>query len=490
MGEQKDSYWKGKKIFFVGIKGTGMVALAEVFLSLGARVSGSDVEEIFYTDEILRRRGIEYSVGFAKEDLPADTDIVVYSAAYSVKTNPQLKRAKDLGIVMYSYPEMLGALSKCYSASGIAGTHGKTTTTAIAGTIARYLKLPAIVIAGSEVPTFDYSSSIVIGDKFLVAETCEYRRHFLKYYPERIVLTTVEEDHLDYYKDIEDIYEAFITYGRRLPFKGEIIYNADDRGVIAVIGELQKRRDDLIFTPVGFKASGMFKIGNVKAMPGRVVFDIEGFKEVINEPFEIMIPGMHNINNSVEAIALMLSLLREMGKDYDSLGINEKKQVVGKLKEALVNFKGSRRRSEILGEAGGILFMDDYGHHPTEISKTIEGLSLFYPGRRLIVDFMSHTYTRTKALLKHFGVVFKGADIVVLHRIYASAREKRGDISGVDLFKEVSDHHSHVEYFEEPMDAFDYLKGELKPGDLFVTMGAGDNWKLGKKLYQYFDSME
>ncbi len=488
--ERKKEYWRGKKIFFVGIKGTGMTALAEVFLSLGARVTGSDVEETFYTDEILNRRGIKFSTGFPEEGLPLDTEIVVYSAAYSMETNPQLRRAKALGMKIYSYPEMLGLLSRYYSASGVAGTHGKTTTTAIAGTIARFLGLPAIVITGSEVPTFDYSSSIVMGDRFLIAETCEYRRHFLKYYPERIVLTTVEADHLDYYRDIEDIYEAFVTYGRNLPFKGELIYNADDTGVRTVVGLLKKRRDDLIFTPVGTKADGMFQISNVKALPGRITFDIEGLKEIMEEPFKLEVPGIHNVINSAEAIALSLSLLKEMGSSYESLKIEERRELVDKLREALASFKGSRRRSEILGEAGGILFMDDYGHHPTEIVKTIEGLSLFYPERRLVVDFMSHTYTRTKALLDCFGRAFGRADVVVLHKIYASAREKAGDIDGFDLFREVSKHHPNVKYFEEPLDALEYLKTELREGDLFITMGAGDNWKLGKQLYQYFSGLE
>ncbi len=482
----KDNYWQGKRIFFVGIKGTGMTALAEVLFSLGANITGSDVEETFYTDELLKKRGIKYSVGFSADNLPDATELVVYSAAYSVRDNPQLQKARALGMDMYSYPKMLGLLSRRYSSSGIAGTHGKTTTTAIAGTIAKFLELPAIVIAGSEVPSFGYSSSIVMGDRFLIAETCEYRRHFLKYYPERIVLTTIEEDHLDYYRDIEDINDAFITYGRNLPFKGEIIYNADDSGVGVVIDVLKKRRDDLIFTPVGLSADGMFKISNVKTLPGRIEFDIEGLKDGIEKPFEIRIPGMHNINNSVEAIALILSLLRENGEDYNSLDIDGKRVLTNKLREALINFKGSRRRSEILGEAGGILFMDDYAHHPTEISKTLEGLSLFYPNRRLIVDFMSHTYTRTKAFLEDFGRAFQRADTVVLHDIYASAREEGGDISGDDLYREVSKHHFSVKYFKEPLDAFEYLTATLKRGDLFITMGAGNNWKLGRELYLYF----
>jgi len=151
---------------------------------------------------------------------------------------------------------------------------------------------------------------------------------------------------------------------------------------------------------------------------------------------------------------------------------------------ALSSFTGCRRRSEIVGEAGGILIMDDYAHHPTAIRKTLEGIRHFHPDRRLIVDFMSHTYSRTKALLPEFGQCFGFADRVLINKIYASAREKNeGGITGRDLYREVSLHHSRVTYIEEPMDAVPLLVSELKPGDLFLTMGAGDNWKIGQELF-------
>ncbi len=484
-----NNQWKNKKFFFVGIKGTGMTALAEVISTLGAIVTGSDVEDIFYTDEVLERRGINWVIGFDAELLPEDTDIVVYSAAYSFDTTPQLKKAKELNMEMYSYPEMLGKLSEGYNSSGIAGTHGKTTTTAISGTLVKYLNIPSIVIAGSEVPTFGYSSSLIMGERFLVAETCEYRRHFLSFYPERIVLTTVEEDHLDYYRDLEDIYDAFVTYGRRLPFGGEVIYNSDDSGVETVVSVLKERRDDLSFVPVGTKANGFFRVTDIESLSGRTLFKIEGLKKYAKRPLELRVPGIHNVGNAAEAVALILSLLRESGMDFSSIDEGMRKEVVSSIREALVNFRGSRRRSEIIGEACGVLFMDDYGHHPTEIAKTLNGLSLFYPDRRIVVDFMSHTYSRTRALLKEFGRAFSDADMVILHKIYSSARETAGDISGKTLFEEVKRYHSNVKYFCEPMDAFDFLVRELKYGDLFVTMGAGDNWRLGKKLYEYFSEV-
>ena len=456
----------------VGIKGTGMTALAEILAARGAVLSGSDVPERFYTDEILRSLRVPYTEHFSSDHVSPEVRLVIHSAAYGREDNPELCAAAGRGIPVLSYPEALGALSAGFDASGIAGTHGKTTTTALAGTLTRALDLPATVLAGSQVGGFEDRSTLILGERFLVAETCEYRRHFLFFHPRRIVLTAVEEDHLDYFRDFEDVHSAFVEYCLRLPEQGLLVYHHDEPGARSVAEEVRRRRPDLRLLPYGLEAEGAFRIHGLRCDAGRTSFRLEGFPHELT----LRLPGRHSAFNAAAALALALELLRESGRDLTA----EAREGVAR---ALEGFAGSRRRSEVLGEEGGVLFLDDYGHHPTEVARTLEGLRGFYPGRRLVVDFMSHTYSRTRRLLREFGRAFAAADLVVLHRIYASAREAdAGQIRGEDLFEEVRRNHPRVEFFDAPEDSLEFLLGELKSGDLFVTMGAGDNWKVGQAL--------
>jgi UDP-N-acetylmuramate--alanine ligase len=449
-----------------------MAALAEILSARGARVSGSDTAEEFYTDEVLRRLSIPFVEGFREENLPPDAQLVIHSAAYRRDENPELISAVRRGVPLVIYPEALGLLSSRSDSSGISGVHGKSTTTAMCGAIIKEWGFPATVLVGAEVPAFGGRSTVVQGDRYLVAETCEYRRHFLNFHPSRIVITSVEPDHLDYFRDLEDMLSAFEAYGLSLPPGGVLIYCHDDPGAREAASRIGSRRSDLVMMPYGRTAPGPLRISREESGEGRSSFSLDGMLG----RFTLKVPGAHNILNATAAIGLCTQLwasARGADTPPDLNGVTR----------ALAGFSGSRRRSEIVGEAGGVLVMDDYGHHPTAIEKTLEGIASFHPGRRLVVDFMSHTYSRTQALLKEFGTCFAPADLVILHRIYASAREKNeAGITGRDLFREVSRHHPHATYFEEPLDALPFLASELKRGDIFITMGAGDNWKLGREL--------
>ena len=469
---------KGARIYFIGIKGTGMCALAELLQKKGVLVSGSDGDAVFYTDSILKELKIPYHESFDASHIDRSFDMVIYSAAYSFSTNPEMDEAKRLGIPMYKYTDALGAYSAGADSSGITGVHGKTTTTAIAGCIIKGAGLPGEVLAGSEVAGFGGRSTLSLGGDFFVAETCEYRRHFLSFHPQRIILTSVESDHQDYYPEYSDIRDAFVEYGRLLPPGGELIYCADDPGAGEVAEILKKERNDIKFIPYGFSAEGEYKITAYEVKDERIVFTIKGFPGEL----KLRIPGKHTVLNTVGALALVSSIAEKCG------GWNEEKRE--DVRKALEGFSGIRRRSEILGERAGILFMDDYGHHPTEIKTTLSGLKEFYPKRRLIVSFMSHTYTRTASLLDDFAVSFNGADMVFLHKIYSSAREKyEGGITGITLYEKVKEKMSgNVFYIEEPDDSFDRIKSILRKGDLFITMGAGDNFRLGKKLFDSYSA--
>ncbi|MDR0403242.1 MAG: UDP-N-acetylmuramate--L-alanine ligase [Treponema sp.] len=466
---------QGARVYLVGIKGTGMAALAELLCASGVEVSGSDRDEVFYTDAIIRELGVPFYEQFDPSHIPEKTDLVVYSAAYSPQSNVELAEAGRRGLPLLSYPEALGAYSSLFDSSGIAGVHGKTTTTALSGILLRAAGIPARVLAGGA--AFNGRSTLCLGNKYFVAETCEYRKHFLAFHPRRIVLTGVESDHQDYYPGYGDIRDAFVEYVEKLPAGGALIYCADDRGA-SEVAEIAGTRNGVKIIPYGFGAEGPWKIESYAVRDGRTVFRLAG----VPRDFALRLPGRHCVLDAAAALALTGLLA---GEEF-----NESAETFWRGEAAaaeLEGFSGSKRRSEILGEAGGILFIDDYAHHPTAIKTTLEGLREFYPERRLVLSFMSHTYSRTAALLDDFALSLAPADIVFLHKIYASARESNsGGISGRTLFEAAANIRGGVYYAEEPEDAVPELEKILKPGDLFVTMGAGDNWKLGKALLSVF----
>jgi UDP-N-acetylmuramate--alanine ligase len=487
----------GASIYFVGIKGTGVCALAELIHGMGVKARGSDTNEVFYTDEILRALGIPFYETFDAAHITGPIDLVIHSAAYSEENNVELAEAARKKIPLMTYPQALGAFSAGFDSTGIAGVHGKTTTTAMAGCLVRGLGLPGRVLVGSAVADFaaaDFApanfggrSTWAQGDKYFIAETCEYRRHFLLFHPKRIVLTAVESDHQDYYPTYESIRDAFVEYCRLLPPGGELIYCADDPGAVEVAGIIEgEGRGAIALVPYGFTASGDFHISSYRVENERAFFRVN----VFNLELVLPVPGRHQALNAAAAIALVSSLLKKESAESSNNHRHELTQFA--VKKALEEFKGSKRRSEIIGGAGGILFMDDYGHHPTAIKTTLEGLRGFYPARRLVVSFMSHTYTRTAALLDDFAASLAEADVLFLHKIYASAREQfDGIINGRSIMEKIESltaKKAEVYYTDEPIDAFEQLKKILKPGDLFLTLGAGSNWPLGVKLFEYFNA--
>jgi UDP-N-acetylmuramate--alanine ligase len=477
----------GSRVYFIGIKGTGMCALAELLLADGVRVSGSDRADVFYTDAVLRDLGIPFFESFDKDHIGGEIDAVVYSAAYSAESNPEMAEARRRGLPLVKYTDALGAYSERFDSSGIAGVHGKTSTAALCGVLVKALGLPARVLAGSAASAFGENgrarSTLNMGSRYFIAETCEYRRHFLSFAPKRIVLTGVESDHQDYYPTYADIREAFLEYCRRLPAGGELIYCADDAGAAELAETLDAEDRGIRFSPYGFQARGNFRISGYRAAGERAFVRLAGFPR---GEIELRIPGRHAALNTAAAFALCGSLLRGDGGWTDAAW--------EAALPALAAFQGCKRRAEIIGEADGILFMDDYGHHPTAIQSTIEGLRAFYPQRRIVASFMSHTYTRTAALLDRFAASLTGADILFLHKIYASAREAyTGGVDGKTLFERTREAVSPekrggVYYVEEYEEAFEPLKSMLHSGDLFLTLGAGDNWNLGRRLFSYYAS--
>jgi UDP-N-acetylmuramate--alanine ligase len=440
-----------------------------VLKARGVALTGSDSPEKFYTDGILAELGQPVLEGFSAENLPEALDAVVYSAAYDPGRHPELLAARERRLPILSYPEALGALSARSPSVAVTGVHGKSTTTALCGLVLKVLDMPVTVVVGTGVPGFDGMSGLVMGEEAFVVEACEYRRHFLHFRPRVIVLTTVEADHLDYFAGLDDIEAAFGELIDLLPAGGTLIYCADDPGAAAVARAARERRPSLHVLPYGKAGEGEWRVLSSSSRRGQTAFRLAGF----DQDLILSVPGEHNVLNATAALAASSLVARFCGRAFDR----------ARAAAAIEEFRGTRRRCEIVAEAGGVLIIDDYGHHPTAIAKTLEGLRSFYPRRRLIVDFMSHTYSRTAALMKEFAAAFEAADKVILHRIYASARERPvGGVSGETLYREVAARHGDVTYYPELEEALEPLLAALEPGDLFVTMGAGDNWRLGRML--------
>lgn len=482
-----------------------MAALVEIFFAAGAAITGSDVSERFYTDEILESLKIK-ALPFSESNITKDIDLVVYSSAYKLDQNPDLVAAQKLGVPCALYTEALGAYSERAFSAGVCGVHGKTSTTGIAGTILSELDLNAQVLAGSVINSFgkkcvytspaatalktekaateNESKTKKAAQKFFVAETCEYQRHFMSFCPRVILLTSVESDHQDYYPTFADIQAAFVDYICKLPQGGTLVYCADDEGAVETVQIALKKRSDIKTVSYGTKAQGPWRLEWREVKDQKNNF----WTQALGEAF-LRVPGKHEALDACGAAALCACLLREAGKNPSDYA--------EKIKRGLEKFSGGKRRSEVTGRAKNsfgddIVFVDDYGHHPTAVKTTLAGFRDFYSGKKIIVDFMSHTYSRTQALLKEFAASFGSADTVILNKIYSSARENPADfsITGKTLSDEAAKFHKDVHYKEEFDDAAAFgaeilskKAGAKYPnGYLFVTMGAGDNWKVAQKI--------
>ncbi|SIQ70705.1 UDP-N-acetylmuramate--L-alanine ligase [Alkalispirochaeta americana] len=493
---------EARVVHLTGIKGTGVAALAEVLVSGGASVSGSDGPDTFYTDELLKKIGVTPRVGFSPDHVPPDAEVLVYSAAYGPE-NPERQEARRRGISQFSYAEALGALSQGRLSLGVGGVHGKTSTTAMLGAMVARTDLPATVVVGSAVPSFGGSATLLQGRDLLIAETCEYRRHFLSFAPDVAIVTSVEADHQDYFPLLEDMIEAFVEYTLRISSGGTLVYCADDAGACEVARRASIQRGDLTLLPYGFSAEGAWRctvqnqgqgvqrfiLGDgepEKSSPGGQLDDAHDARNqesdllrlFRNQPWELPLPGVHMVANATGAICALRELLRLRQVSSGDLA-----RMIPSWRAGLADFRGTRRRSEVVARLGGVTIIDDYAHHPTAIEATLEGLRAFYPLSRLVVVFMSHTYSRTAALLDRFARAFSGAHQVILNDIYASAREENETgITGERLFQEVSRCHPQVIYEPDFEKVARYLLKTLCPGDVLVTMGAGDNFRIGRRV--------
>ncbi|UWG98003.1 UDP-N-acetylmuramate--L-alanine ligase [Dehalobacter sp. DCM] len=445
-------------IHFVGIKGTGMSALSQITpMIIDACITGSDVPQRFFTDAVLEKAGITV-LDFDPENVTC-ADLVVTSAAYD-NSHPEIARAIALKIPVLTYAQFLGQLMAKKKGVCVAGTHGKTTTTAMAGKILLDAGLDPSIVVGSDVPCIGGNSHAGQGELFL-AESCEYRRHFLNYAPEHLVITNMELDHPDYFKDLDDVISAFSELAWKLPASGNLIIWHED---------LNRSR---IKTKAPVTTFGFSPEADVRAV--NIVFDDAGstFDVMLGDQklgnLHLTVSGKHNILDALAAIALTIKL----------------NIPVSVILEALSNFNGTKRRFERLGTKHGAVIVDDYAHHPTEIQTTLNGARLSYPNRRIRAVFQPHTFSRTEKLLYEFSQAFHDADEVVIAEIFSSAREKKAgthSVSSAKLAALMQETGITTRYFSTLEEISSYLDQTLEKNDLVITLGAGDVYKVGQNL--------
>lgn len=447
------------KIHFIGIGGISMSGFAELLYSMGFTITGSDWHESKITKH-LESLGIQVVYGQREENITEKLDLVVYTAAVQ-KTNPEYQEAERLGLPLMERATMVGQVMKNYSSAiAIAGTHGKTTTTSIASHIFLEANLDPTISVGGILQAIGGNIRIGHSEHF-ITEACEYTNSFLQFFPTVGMILNIEEDHMDFFKDLADIRHSFRAFAKRIPAHGTLIINAD----IDDYEEITEGLSCRVLTYGLANKSADFTAANISYDDmGRGSFDavVKGEK---TGHFSLSVIGEHNVSNTLACLALA-SLY---GIESDTL------------QRALTAFHGTDRRFEYKGEKNGITIIDDYAHHPTEIRATLTAAAN-YPHKTLWCAFQPHTYTRTRAFLKDFAASLSLADKIILADIYAAREKDPGDISSQNLADELEKLGKEVHYLPD-FDAIEkFILKNLVDGDLLITMGAGNIVDIGENL--------
>jgi UDP-N-acetylmuramate--alanine ligase len=444
-------FLKLRRIHFVGAGGVGMSGLAEILLlSTPLTISGCDRERGENTD---RLAGLGAKILFGHDPAHlSDVDLVVISSAVD-DSNPEVAAARERGIPVIRRAQMLGQIMRLKQGIAIAGTHGKTTTTSLVGMILTEAGFDPTIVVGGRVRILGTNARLGRGD-FLVAEADEYDRSFLELTPDVAVITNVEADHLDCYRDLADIVDAFVLFANRVPFYGAVIACLDDPGVGAVLPRVEKR-----VVTYGESPQAHLRARNIALEASGTRFEAWDSEQGLLGEVQLPLPGRHNVANALAAIAVGRELLVPFAE----------------IVRALAGFTGVVRRFEKKGERAGVLVVDDYAHHPTELAATLSAARQVYPERRLVALFQPHLYSRTRDFAGDFGRALLGADVAVVTDVYPSREKPLPGVTGqlvVQAAKEAG--HRSLIYVADKKKVGERLERLLRPGDLLLTMGAGD----------------
>ena len=446
-----------KHIYFCGIGGISMSGLARVLLEKGFKVSGSDTKASNRTKD-LENRGIKVFIGQNKNNISDDIDLLVYTAAIH-KDNPEFVTAKEKNIKVMTRAQLLGyVMSKFKESIAISGTHGKTTTTSMLSYILLDTNLDPTISVGGIVKKIKGNVYIGNGDTF-VTEACEYTNSFLELYPTVGVILNIEEDHLDFFKDLDDIRDSFKKF----------VKNTSREGCIIINDKIKNNRE----ITMGYEGNVVrYGTENSDCYAANIRYDAVGYptfdlvhKEETYEDVKLCVGGNHNIYNALAAVCVAFEL---------GVGIED-------IRRGLLEFKGVDRRFEIKGKLDGITIVDDYAHHPSEISATLN-IAKRYPHDRLVVVFQPHTYTRTKALFEDFANVLKNVEQVIIAKIYPARETDNLGVSSHLLSDRINELGGNATSFDTFDEIENYLLEDLHKGDLLITMGAGDILRVGEFL--------
>lgn len=453
-------------VHFVGLGGIHVSALAKLVLSLGISVSGSDLAENELTEE-LRAKGVDVRIGHAAEHVPANAEVLVFSSAAQI-TNPERIEGERRHLPSFDSHQFLGLLGKDMKQVVIAGTHGKSTTTAMMGVLFKQLGLKPTVVVGTRVPQLAEGNLEIGSSDWLIAEGDEFDRHFLAYHPTVLVINNIEPDHFDIYPTLEDMRNAYRHLLRQMRSKGIVVINGDDAQIDLVLEDEQRYLDE--------QAIQVIRVGegdecDIQILSRRVEAEIQTVNLELSGPqrgvkLMLGVPGEMNARNATMCYAVA-----------HALELSSQEAV-----NALFSFRGIWRRLEKIGEKNGVLVFSDYGHHPTAVTKTLKAVKEFCPNRRIVLCFQPHHRNRTKHLFQEFVSCFGLADVLVLVEIYdVKGRDQAEDeaVSSKDLIAAMD---RPVVYAATPADALSELRGLLAPGDVLLIMGAGDIYKIAYDL--------
>lgn len=448
---------KVKRVHLTGIKGVGMTAIALCFQDLSLKITGSDTEEIFVTDEILEKRKISWQIGFSEKNLNPKPDLVITTGAHGGLENPEVLAARKLGIPVLTHAQALGKLADQKETISVCGVGGKTTTSALIATILKRANLkPSFAIGSGMIKPLIWPGCYDQGQQF-IAEADEYanspmtdlRPRFSFQNPKIVVVTNIEHDHPDIYQDLSATKKVFADFFQKIPQAGLLVACFDNENTMSV-----SRGFNGNCQTYGFSPGADWQIDKVLPKDGQTTFSLVNQNLVI-EGLKINVPGNFNVLNAAAAFVVA-----------NFLGVNAEA-----IKSGLLEFGGVKRRFEFIGKN----LYDDYAHHPQEIEATLKAAKSWFAKRRLVVIFQPHTYSRTRALFAGFSRAFGLANLVVVVPIYASAREKDNlNINSQLLVEEIKKHQPNAFYQPDKNKTIEFLKNKIRPDDIIFTMGAGD----------------
>jgi len=455
---------ENKRYHFIGIGGVGTSALAAVLMKEKAIITGSDMQSSVLTER-LSGSGAKVAIGHSTDNLPEKLDGVIISAAVK-DDNPELQTARQRKIMVYKYAQMLGLVLDRYTGIAVAGTHGKSTTSGWLVFVLKKLGIEPNFVIGADILQFGASSGIGSSDIF-VAEACEYDRSFLSLHPKIGAILNIELDHLDYYSGIDEIVQAFADFASNISQNGVVVAGVQDANVAKIIAGLGDKREVLTF---GIAEGPIISARNIKYTPNFTQFDCFYHSNMLGKA-KIRLAGEHNVRNALAVLACTKMFGLEAREVINCLG----------------GFEGMDRRVMKKAQINGVVVLDDYAHHPTEIKASLKAVRQKYGNKKIFCVFQPHQYSRTRFLLKDFAESFKLADMTIVPEIYfvRDTQKSKNEVSSQMLVDAIKQNGSQAVFIDSFERICDFLKDNVKSGDILISMGAGNVWKVADEYIQW-----